>query len=353
MDKGIKKTSIINGFKVCGLFPFGADRVDYGKCIAKPKTPNENANNHTESGDGNMIGPLVSETVEVVPEVNVQIDEQDMILEDSVIIPTSTINAAINCIGRERINEFSDVSGNSEEGQIIRQLYDMLLLPFDSLNQEADRDIQVETFSRIITTEEDSAFVEDSLETFSRIVPAEADSAFVEEFNADSFEVEENNNTPPGVLQQQNRDNFASRKMSISELLQTPPTPRRSNSHRNYKRKFYPVLTASERLEEMHRLEEEKENEVAKKKARVEERKVAKIRTEQLKHEKAEMRKRRQEETEQRKCEKQKLRLQKLEEAAERKNKKDKKQQNKTSKANLQKQHKMELLEALKLKQQD
>ncbi|XP_065083813.1 uncharacterized protein LOC135705888 [Ochlerotatus camptorhynchus] len=36
--RGIKTDSIINGFRVCGLFPFDANNVDYTKCIAKPTT---------------------------------------------------------------------------------------------------------------------------------------------------------------------------------------------------------------------------------------------------------------------------------------------------------------------------
>ena len=35
IEKGIKKPSIINGFRACGLHPFDANAADYSKCIAK------------------------------------------------------------------------------------------------------------------------------------------------------------------------------------------------------------------------------------------------------------------------------------------------------------------------------
>lgn len=35
VNEGIKKNSIINGFRVCGLYPFNADNVDYTKCLAE------------------------------------------------------------------------------------------------------------------------------------------------------------------------------------------------------------------------------------------------------------------------------------------------------------------------------
>lgn len=35
VDEGIEKDSIVNGFRVCGLYPFNADNVDYSKCLAE------------------------------------------------------------------------------------------------------------------------------------------------------------------------------------------------------------------------------------------------------------------------------------------------------------------------------
>ena len=44
----------------------------------------------------------------------------------------------------------------------------------------------------------------------------------------------------------------------FSDVFNLPPTPCRSQKHRNFKLRYYPVLTAGERLHEMNRKEEEK-----------------------------------------------------------------------------------------------
>lgn len=87
------------------------------------------------------------------------------------------------------------------------------------------------------------------------------------------------------------------RKMSISGYLNCPETPKRNRAHRNYKRKFYPVLTAGERLEEMRRIEEEKMDVIQEKKEKAERRAERKkendklkAATRELKNEKAEKR---------------------------------------------------------------
>ncbi|XP_039438538.1 uncharacterized protein LOC120419773 isoform X2 [Culex pipiens pallens] len=52
------------------------------------------------------------------------------------------------------------------------------------------------------------------------------------------------------------------RRVSITDFLQTPPTPKRKSKHINYKIKTNPILTASERLEELRQAEEEKANKI-------------------------------------------------------------------------------------------
>lgn len=344
INEGIKKDSIKNGFKVCGLFPFGADNVDYEKCIAKSVREDvhnpvvsdgkaekdlvasdavENSQDIARTECEDEASPIVSDAYETVHKESVEsvvgkhglngyIERQD-VLENSILIPTLTIQAAIDCIGRERIAEFNDGIGRSEEGVIIQQLYKILLMPFDSQNREANDMIQ-----EVVITEDSN--------------PGE-ESEFFDEMGTDFPGLEERNTRPLSALKERNGDHISSRKMSISELLQTPPTPRRSSSHRNYKRKFYPVLTASERLEEIRQLEEEKENEVARKKTKVEERELAKIRAEELKIEKAEIRKKKQEKVEQRKMEREKLRKQKQEEVEQRK--KEKRTKSRASRRNI------------------
>lgn len=324
MEMGIKKTSIVNGFRVCGLFPFGPNNVDYEKCIAKTAPQNEPNPEASDVAETIEQNPGAAAPEEEFPDF--QLAAGAVVLEDSIIIPTSTIQAAIDCIGRERINGLNNGSVISEEGLVIQKLYEMLLLPFDSQNIDAGSDNQEESLSLHDNIGDDSAFVEDVGENV--------------------FEAEEQFDIPSNVMCERNEQSCTGRKMSISELLQTPPTPHRSNRHRNYKRTYHPVLTSSERLEEIYRIQEEKENEVARKKARVEERERLKVQTEQLKQEKAEIRKRRQEEAKQ-------LKQQKQEEAELRKKKKEKGKQSKLKEINQQKQQKVKLLEALKLKWKD
>ncbi|XP_055540324.1 uncharacterized protein LOC129727006 [Wyeomyia smithii] len=124
MNKGIKTASVKNGFRVCGLFSFGPENVDYDKSTS------ENPNKPVAQETDKELSTFNS--VEVNPELNEEKKGQDVIIEDSVIIPTSIIKTAIDCIGRERINSFSSGSVLSAGGEIIRQLYEMLLMPIDS-----------------------------------------------------------------------------------------------------------------------------------------------------------------------------------------------------------------------------
>lgn len=81
------------------------------------------------------------------------------------------------------------------------------------------------------------------------------------------------------------------RKTSISEILSFPPTPRRSSKHRNYTKKYFPVLTAGERIEEIRKVQKEKQDNEVKKKIRAAERAESKRKTEEAKKERAEKRK--------------------------------------------------------------
>lgn len=53
-------------------------------------------------------------------------------------------------------------------------------------------------------------------------------------------------------------ENIVKRKLSISDYLQGPLTPKRISAHRNYKQGQYAVLTARERLAELKIIEEQK-----------------------------------------------------------------------------------------------
>ncbi|KXJ77590.1 hypothetical protein RP20_CCG007154 [Aedes albopictus] len=76
----------------------------------------------------------------------------------------------------------------------------------------------------------------------------------------------------------------------LVDFLKLPPAPHRSSKHRNYKKKFYPVLTADERLAEIRKVEKEKQETELKKKERALLRQQARTKREELKKRKQEER---------------------------------------------------------------
>lgn len=65
-------------------------------------------------------------------------------------------------------------------------------------------------------------------------------------------------NTPEVFNEPTSMENPNNRKRSITDFLTTPATPKRSSTHRNYKKTSYSVLTASERLLELQKMEQDK-----------------------------------------------------------------------------------------------
>ncbi|XP_062557247.1 uncharacterized protein LOC134222120 [Armigeres subalbatus] len=60
VDAGLKKDSIINGFRACGLCPFDADNVDYSKCTAiNESLPSEPSNDTNEQRAEEFLQPFV------------------------------------------------------------------------------------------------------------------------------------------------------------------------------------------------------------------------------------------------------------------------------------------------------
>lgn len=100
-----------------------------------------------------------------------------------------------------------------------------------------------------------------------------------------------------------NQQSVLKRKKSISDFLDCPDTPKRSSKHRNYKRKFHPVLTAGERLEEIRRIEDEKLEIIRQRKENAEKRAVRKVEVEKLKEVTLEQKKEKAEKRAQRKIE--------------------------------------------------
>lgn len=79
------------------------------------------------------------------------------------------------------------------------------------------------------------------------------------------------------------------KKINLSDFLTCPDTPKRSRVHRNYKRKFYPVFTAGERLEEIYRIiQQRKEKAEMRAEKKAESEKLKEVAREMLAEKKAE-----------------------------------------------------------------
>ncbi|XP_062551270.1 uncharacterized protein LOC134216384 [Armigeres subalbatus] len=75
------------------------------------------------------------------------------------------------------------------------------------------------------------------------------------------------------------------RRISISNFLQLPPTPKRKQIKRNYKQKRHFILTAAERIQELEQKEQEKENAAIRRQEAVEQRASKKADVEKKKQE--------------------------------------------------------------------
>ncbi|XP_062552010.1 uncharacterized protein LOC134217257 [Armigeres subalbatus] len=329
MTNGIKKQSIVNGFRVCGLFPFNVENVDFSKCVAKT-TSSAPPVIHTECVNSELSSvniPTIEETsIQSMDNSNKTIDNASFMLlsplhvKESVLIPWTTIHEALECIGSTRILQMSSTITLNEDQQVIRTLYEKLLKPF---HYQAPQVIEIENlngdhhvednevrdtehvelytdasplignvsvdqgYSRYYTTETDPLAVRteeiisfnsshDSSTTFK-------DIGNILSRNIDISPVEQSRATYVTLGEPIDKISKTKRKRRLSSFLNCPPTPKRAKTHRNFKRQFNPVLTAGERLDELHRIECEKQNAILEKKAKAERRAKAKLEAEELK----------------------------------------------------------------------
>lgn len=112
---------------------------------------------------------------------------------------------------------------------------------------------------------------------------------------------------PETVLKDSSNKTKPGCKRRLSEVFKLPPTPRRSTKHRKYSMKFYPVLTAKERLDEIQKKEDEKQAIANLKLKRAKDREMIKQQREDLKKAKAAERERKKIEREQKKEQKKEL----------------------------------------------
>lgn len=79
IDKYIKRDTIINGFRTCGLFPFNANSIDYSKCLANStRISTKSERTEIDIVDGNTGNINLKEFIEIVGFEKIkQLDEID------------------------------------------------------------------------------------------------------------------------------------------------------------------------------------------------------------------------------------------------------------------------------------
>ncbi|XP_062539098.1 uncharacterized protein LOC134207390 [Armigeres subalbatus] len=266
MKSAFKISTIINAFRVCGLFPFNPDAVDYSKCI---------------STSISHLRPVPhSSSACALP-----VDTEPMTL-----VPTAAIENALRLIGSEKAEMFKSGDQNllSSEGQILNFIYHNILTlgqpdrndseqPFNALN-DIDMDYEAAINEPIIILEDDiegelnfNSF--SYLENREPVMDNPADAAIIESdvdenddlqptyysFPPESLSATE---TPHNELDLRSSAAFddisnfpESHHVNAQNFFEAPPTPKRNPKHRFYKQKSHAILTAGERLEEIQLIE--------------------------------------------------------------------------------------------------
>nr|XP_029732000.1 stress response protein NST1-like [Aedes albopictus] len=351
VERGIKPTTIQNGFRICGLHPFDPDAVDYSKCVAKAKTTAlVEAPETIDSAEPSVppVGPQESfqETLEQTsrqadgPGVTISYDR---IIEAYDIIGPSTIakiEGAANLLSREEriirffyrqfvrphIN-FTDMPPSMETCTPSNdQLHLDTISNADPVADSTSVQIDINN-CEIVEVDDISAYCEkldlthaesliDSLEHANAInscadsnednEPNEPETKHLIEQDLldcgatpNNIEGESFHESPisdhEGLQDITNKPQMA-KVRRLSDVLRLPPTPCRSVKHRNYARQYHPVLTAGERLEELRKKEQQKVEMEQQKKRKALERQDAKQKREEAKKAKLEERERKKKE---------------------------------------------------------
>ncbi|XP_062698832.1 uncharacterized protein LOC134284219 isoform X2 [Aedes albopictus] len=105
MGHAFKSSTIMSAFRICGLYPFNADAVDYSKCIAS-----SHCKLNTAEDTPNSTALPIAESL-------------------MTLVPSSAIANALNMIGEEKINlyKFGDQSSFSNEDRILSTVYNDIL----------------------------------------------------------------------------------------------------------------------------------------------------------------------------------------------------------------------------------
>ncbi|XP_055527875.1 uncharacterized protein LOC129720420 [Wyeomyia smithii] len=128
MKNGIKKDSIVSGFKTCGLYPFDPDVIDYSKCIAKSAAFQDPSHHHAELDvrEAQIAGNIIDSVTNLDASEN-PVSEKAI---DSVVIPSYIIDLVLKDIGEERLNKILLTEEMSDDEIVIKNIYEKLIKPY-------------------------------------------------------------------------------------------------------------------------------------------------------------------------------------------------------------------------------
>ncbi|XP_049291718.1 uncharacterized protein LOC125768312 [Anopheles funestus] len=183
-------------------------------------------------------------------------------MEENVKIPIEKIIQALDLIGKTTIAKVThDIRNLSREERIIRFFYNEFLKPFADIQcaNHAQPDDQIilrktqtsstQTSGNVMNFNEDTLALECNDETVDEtacsLLPP------YEEERLEEYLAEPNSLDVDAGLSESN--NLQNEENTLSQTLKLPPVPHRSGQHRKYKSRYFPVLTAGERLAEIEK----------------------------------------------------------------------------------------------------
>ncbi|XP_058840103.1 uncharacterized protein LOC131695592 [Topomyia yanbarensis] len=266
MKAALKQSTIQNAFRVCGLYPFDADSVDYTKCIAKnqklmestvdilvqPGEYIDDSHENTNMATGNQQGAREKES---------QTLGFDDSLTSMILIPVSAIEELIEIIGEAKLDQFKNQNyvPVTKEDEALLHVYSNIISRY-SIPQDAATLVREQSCS---TNSKDIPVVarDELQETANRDELQETANATYENGFVDDNSDAGNITTLPTLVDITNNcENAAKRKCEFSDIFDLPATPKRNKKHRNYKHSSTVVLTAHERMQELLANEKQKQD---------------------------------------------------------------------------------------------
>lgn len=301
MNESFKKSTIINGFSTCGLFPYNPDAIDYSKCIPGHSQRNlESLTTSNDLGETEDLNESFSKRSNVlVKDINEtafsagHIDDSVLSMHSESIhnphelvsVPQNVLSTALDLVGLSKITYLIDHEDElAHDDRALLYIYrNILALGSSAVFNETPSNLvdlctnpskPVELLTDVVMVPdvdfETSMCTSDAGGPKSSITNIENETLFCSangsELSTNQQAGSKRDNVNPwepidaelSLELDDNNTNSANSSL-LKKFLTLPQTPKREKKHRNYKKKSYSVLTAAERLEELNGIEKMKE----------------------------------------------------------------------------------------------